>query len=146
MIVCESTSSSAVPDDPLSVETAVTHSGPLVAGSSDLSLTCTVSETIQGLTGLPSAVWLMADTTPLTSGEDNITITNETSTGGRTVVSTLSFSPLLTSHAGLYHCQARVHSPAVAGDITQDSSHITVNVTCELSLTSGILCNPPGLI
>ena len=134
MIVCESTSSAAVPDGPLSVETAVTHSGPLVAGSSDLSLTCTVSETIQGLTELPSAVWLMADTTPLTSGEDYITI-NNTFTNDTTVVSTLSFSPLLTSHAGLYHCQARLHSPAVAGDITQDSSHITVNVTCELSHT-----------
>ena len=136
MIVCQSTFSAAVPVNPLSVETAVTHSGPLVAGSSDLSLTCTVSETIQGLTELPSAVWLMADTTPLTSGEDNITITTETSTDGRTVVSTLSFSPLLTSHAGLYHCQARLHSPAIAGDeITQDSPHITVNVKCELSRT-----------
>ena len=123
-----------MPDDPLSVETAVTYSGPLMAGSSDLSLTCTVSETIQGLNELPSAVWLMADTTPLTSGEGRIIIT-DTSIDGRTVVSTLSFSPLLTSHAGLYHCQATLHSPAVAGDITQDSSHITVNVTCELSLT-----------
>ena len=134
MIVCvlsQSTSSAAVPDDPLSVETAVTHSGPLVAGSSYLSLTCTVSETIQGLTELPSAVWLMADTTPLTSGEDNITIT-ETLTNDTTVVSTLSFSPLLTSHAGLYHCQATLHSPAVAGDITQDSASIIVNVTSEL--------------
>ena len=135
MIVCESTSSAAVPDDPLSVETTVTHPGPVVAGSSDLSLTCTVSETIQGLTELPSAVWLMADTTPLTSGEDNITIT-DTSTDGRTVVSTISFSPLLTSHAELYHCQARLHSPAVAGDITQDSSPITVNVKCKLYLTN----------
>ena len=138
MCVCvlsQSTSSAAVPDDPLSVETGVAHSGPLVAGSSDLSLTCTVSETIQGLSELPSAVWVMTDTTPLTSGEDNIAIT-ETSIDGRTVVSTLSFSPLLTSHAGLYHCQATLHSPAVAGDITQDSSPITVNVTCEFSLTS----------
>ena len=138
MIVCvlsQSKSSATVPDDPLSVETAVTHSGPLVAGSSDLSLTCTVSETIQGLTELPSAVWLMADTTPLTSGEDNITIT-ETFTNDTTVVSTLSFSPLLTSHAGLYHCQGRLHSPAVAGDITQSSSYVTVNVECKQHLTN----------
>ena len=135
MIVCESTFSSAVPDDPLSVETAVTHSGPLVAGSSDLFLTCTVSETIHGLTEQPSAVWLMADTTPLTSGEDNITITNETSIDGATVVSTLSFSPLFTSHAGLYHCQARLHSQAVAGDdITQDSSPIFIYVQGDLNL------------
>ena len=116
----------------------MTHSGPLVAGSSDLSLNCTVSETIQGLTELPSAVWLMADTTPLAPGEDNITIT-EIFMNDTTVVSTLSFSPLLTSRAGLYHCQARLHSPAVAGDITQNSSHITVNVTCKHTLASDVV-------
>ena len=113
----------------------MTHSGPLVAGSSDLSLTCTVSEIIQGLTGLPSAVWLMADTTPpLTSGEGGITIT-ETFINDTTVVSALSFSLLLTSHAGLYHCQVTIHSPAVASNITQQSSPVTLSVECKLHLT-----------
>ena len=119
-------SSSPVPPDSLEVKTAVSQSGPLEAGNTSLTLTCTVTEGTQGLTKMPSAIWMMAGS-PVVLGIDG---NFESMVNATTAISTLSFSSLNTSHAGLYHCQGRLESPT--GNISLDSTPtISVNIKCE---------------
>ena len=116
---------SPVPSESLTVETAVSDTGPpLEAGLSGLTLTCTVTEVIQGLTEVPSAVWI-AESGPVDS--EYITGTVNTTTA----ISTLSLPSLNTSHAGLYHCQGSLQTPAIDGDITVNSSTINITIECE---------------
>ena len=125
----------AVPAGSLRVETHVSQNGPLEAGNTDLTLTCTVNETISGLTGSPSAHW-MTSSGPVSSGED-ITVTTSRDTSSATA--TLTFSSLHTSHAGLYTCQGTLASPAAADDITSKSEAVSVSVSCKCCLYS--LCH-----
>ena len=116
---------SPVPSDSLTVETAVSDTGPpLEAGSSGLTLTCTVTEVIRGLTEVPSAVW-MTETASLQS--EYITGTVNTATA----ISNVSLPSLNTSHAGLYYCQGLLQSPAIDGDITVNSSPINITIKRE---------------
>ena len=116
---------SPVPSRALRVETAVSDTGPpLVAGSSGLTLTCTVTENTRGLTEIPYGVW-MTESGPVQS--EYITETVNTTTA----ISTLSLSSLNTSHAGLYYCQGSLQTPAMDGDITVNSSPIGITVRCE---------------
>ena len=119
---------SAVLAGSLRVETNVSQNGPLEAGSAGLTLSCTVSETISGLSNRPSAHW-MTSSGPVTSGED-ITATTTRDTSPATA--TLRFSSLRTSHAGLYTCQGTLVSPAAADDITSTSDAVPVIVNCKL--------------
>ena len=84
----------------------VSEAGPVEAGSAGLTLTCTVTEVISGLTNMPTAHW-MGPSGPVTS-EDDIIMT-ETFINDTTVTVTLAFSSLHTSHAGLYTCQGTYH-------------------------------------
>ena len=95
------------------------------AGSAGLTLTCTVTEVISGLTNMPSAHW-MGPSGPVTSGDD--IVVTETFSNDTTVTVTLSFSSLHTSHAGLYTCQGTVVSPAAVDDVTITSTPSTVTV------------------
>ena len=116
---------SPVPSRPLTVETAVSDTGPpLEAGNSGLTLTCTVTEVIQGLTEVPSAVW-MTESGPVLSQYITGTV------NATTAISTLSLLSLNTSHAGLYHCQGLLQTPAMDGDITVNSSPISITIKCE---------------
>ena len=121
---------SAVPAGSLRVETHISQNGPLEAGTAGLTLNCTVSETISGLTNRPSAHW-MTSSGPVTSADDN-TVT-ETFRIATTVTATLTFSSLHTSHAGLYTCQGTLVSPAVADNITSTSDGIPVTIRCKYS-------------
>ena len=104
------------------METAVSDTGPpLEAGRCGLTLTCTVTEVIRGLTRAPSAVW-MTESGPVQSTETVNT---------KTAISTLSLPSLNTSHAGLYYCQGSLQTPAMDGDITVNSSPIGITVRCE---------------
>ena len=63
---------------------------------------------------------------------------------GTTTTSTLSFSPLYTSHAGLYHCVGTLESPP--GNISIHTPPIPVNVSCELDYVTSCMCiNGVGL-
>ena len=119
----------AVPANSLTVTSEISQLGSLEAGSSGLTLTCTVNETILGLANMPSAQW-MKDSRLVNSMDDidvAVTVMNDTTT-----ISTLSFSSLRTSHAGPYTCQGTLASPAAKNDIISiSSSPIPVNVTCE---------------
>ena len=120
-----SRSISPVPSDPLRVETTVSDTGPpLEAGNSGLTLTCTVTEVIRGLTRAPSAVW-MTESGPVQSEHVTETV------NATTAISTLSLPSLNTSHAGLYHCQGSLQTPAIDGDITVNSSTIDITIECE---------------
>ena len=88
------------------VETDISIPGPLEAGSTGLIQTCTVSEAIPGLTNMPSALWMKDE-----KGSKSISLT-ETFRNDTTAVTTLSFSPLKTSHAGQYTCQGMLDSVA----------------------------------
>ena len=119
-----------VPADSLEVVTDVSEAGPVEAGSAGLTLTCTVTEVISGLTNMPSAHW-MGPSGPVTSGDD--IVVNETFSNATTVTVTLSFSSLHTSHAGLYTCQGTVVSPAAVDDVTITPTADNVTVSCEWS-------------
>ena len=113
----------------------ISEAGPVVAGSGDLNLTCTVNEVIDGLTNIPSAQW-MTTSGPVIPGDDDITIT-ETVIDDRTIIVTLSFISLHTSHAGQYMCQGTLDSPATLNNIiTSTPANVTVNVRCEYRVIS----------
>ena len=113
----------------MSVETDISIPGPLEAGSTGLILTCTVSEAIPGLTNMPSALW-MKDSLVVERSE-SISLT-ETFRNDKTAVTTLSFSPLKTSHAGQYTCQGMLESVAATdGTIINSTQPVSVNVSCE---------------
>ena len=119
-------SSLAVPPGSVEVETEVV-SGPVEAGSGSLTLTCTVRETISGLTNMPSALWV-GPSGPVEDGE-SIILTGTTSDVTTTL--TLTFPSLLTSQAGEYTCQGTVVTPAGVDDVTITSTPITVTVSCK---------------
>ena len=118
-----------MPPESVEVSTSVAEVDSPTAGNRGPTLTCTVNETIPGLTNTPSAQW-MKDSRLVNSTDDitvNVTVANDTTT-----ISTLSFSSLRTSHAGPYTCQGTLVSPAAQNDIISiSSSPIPVNVTCE---------------
>ena len=116
---------SPVPADSLVVETVVLEDGPVEAGSVDLTMTCTVSEVISGLTNMPYAHW----SGPVTSA--NGSIMTETVRNATTVTVALTFSSLHTSHAGQYTCQGTLVSPAAEDDIISTSNTTSVNVSCK---------------
>ena len=118
---------SLVPAGSLEVVTA-DESGPVEAGSGDLTLTCTVREVISGLTNMPYALWRTASG-PVTSG-NNITLTETLRTDTHSTV-TLSFSSLHTSHVGQYMCQGTLVSPAAENNITSTPGNVSVNVRCK---------------
>ena len=111
-----------VPVDSLVVETVVSEDGPVEAGSAGLTLTCTVSEVISGLTNMPSAHW----SGPVTSADD--IVVTETVRNATTVSVALTFSSLHTSHAGQYTCQGTIVSPAAEDNITSTSDSISIDV------------------
>ena len=114
---------SPVPSESLTVETAVSDTGPpLEAGNSGLTLNCTVTEVIIGLTEVPSAVW-MTESGPVEYIAGTVNNT--------TTLSTLSLPSLNTSHAGLYYCQGSLQTPAIDGGITVNSSPINITINCE---------------
>ena len=117
----------AVPAGSLEVVTDVSEAGPVEAGSARLTLTCTVTEAISGLTNMPSAHWV-GPSGPVTSGDD--IVVTETFSNDTTVTVTLSFSSLHTSHAGLYTCQGTVVSPAAVDDVISTLNTVTVRCKC----------------
>ena len=123
---------SPVPPDPLQVETEVSEDGPVEAGSGGLTLTCTVRETVNGLTNIPSGHW-MGPSGPVNSSE-GIVVDSRTHTEGilSRLTITLSFFSLHTSHAGEYTCQWTLFTPAEGGKtLTNSSTPLTVTVTCK---------------
>ena len=103
------------------------------AGSGGLTLTCTVRETISGLTNMPSAHWMG----PSGPGEDSVmTQTARDNTMSLSHV-TLTFSSLHTSHAGEYTCQGIVVTPAGVENVIINS---TINVTVSCKCCGSSLC------
>ena len=99
-----------------------------MAGSEDLTLTCTVHEVIEGLTNMPSAHWMTASG-PVMSGDD--IVISETVRDDSTATTTLTFSSLHTSHAGQYMCQGTLVSPAAEDNITSTPATVSVTVNCK---------------
>lgn len=117
-----------VPAGSLAVTAVVSDSSLLEAGSSGPTLTCIARETIAGLTHIPSAHWNME------SGPVDGIVVTETVRNATTAITTLSFSPLLTSHTGLYHCQGGLVSPAADdGNISILTPPTPVTVRCKWS-------------
>ena len=119
---------SPVPPGSLEVVTEVSEDGPVEAGSGGLTLTCTVRETISGLTNMPSAHW-MGPSGPVTSGEDSVMTLP--ARDNMTANVTVAFSSLHTSLAGEYTCQGTVVTPAGVEDVTITSTPNTVTVSCK---------------
>ena len=80
-------------------------SGVPISGET-YNLTCTVESNVP-----PTIQWLYSSTGSRVTNDGNITVETQTATGSTTTL-TLSFSPLHTSHGGLYTCQSTIDSPA----------------------------------
>ena len=133
--MCYHFSTHPVPENPITVTASVTDVGSPLAGKPGPTLTCRVHVTTAGLTNTPSAVWMNVSG-PVVSG-NGVTVT-ETVVNGTTTISTLSFSPLYTSHAGLYHCMGSLESPPA--NISIPTPPIPVNVSCELDYVTSYMC------
>ena len=124
---------SPVPPDPLQVETEVSEDGPVEAGSGGLTLTCTVRETVNGLTNIPSGHW-MGPSGPVNSSEGIVMVETRNKTEGilSRLTITVTFSSLDTPHAGEYTCQGTLFTPAEGGKtVTNSSTPLTVTVRCK---------------
>ena len=129
----------AVPAGSVEVETeVVSGEGPVEAGSRGPTLTCTVRETISGLTNMPSALWVG----PSGSVEDGESVTLTGTTSDVTATLTLTFPSLLTSQAGGYTCQGTVVTQAGVDDVTITSTPPNyVTVSCKYQRMHGALCS-----
>ena len=120
---CNLTIQHTVPPNPLLAN--VVTSGPPVAGL-EFSMNCVVYENITGLNNMPTATWLDADDTPLTTGND-ITITS--SQNETVAVTTLKFNPLRASHGEggeVYRCVGNLMSPAPTSLIEVDVEEVLI--------------------
>ena len=103
------------------------------AGSGGLTLTCTVHETVNGLTNTPSGHWI-GPSGPVTSIEGIVVVETRIDTEGilSHLTITVTFSSLHTSHAGEYTCQGTLFTPAEGGKtVTTISTPLTVTVRCK---------------
>ena len=81
------------------------------------SLLCRIVKNVSGLTGSPTTQWF--DSKGLAPDRNAVS-----STRGQ---STLTFSPLKTSHAGSYRCEGSVSSPALTQPlVTDDTWNLTL--------------------
>ena len=126
------------------MEEEISESDPEEAGGVGPNLTCTATETISGLSNMPSAAWMGPGMSGNdTTAEDRI-IVEETMRNATTAITTLSFSELRTSHAGLYICEGKLVSPAAEDDIITNSlPPVSVTVKCRwISMCLVMIHNP----
>ena len=124
---------SPVPPNPLQVETEVSEDGPVEASSGGLTLTCTVRETVNGLTNIPSGHW-MGPSGPVNSSEGIVMVETINKTEGilSRLTINVTFYSLHTSHAGEYTCHWTLFTPAEGGKtVTNSSTPLTVTVRCK---------------
>ena len=100
-------------------------------------LTCTVMEELEGLTNMPSLLWLNSSDQVVVDGE-GITVgqlqQNET-----TATLVLTFDPVRTSHGGNFTCQGTLESPP--GPLMNTSEQtVTVQSKCIVVYGSVLLC------
>ena len=94
-----------------------------MAGS-EFTLTCNITETISGLTNMPTAIWRNIDDELVTPGDD---INIEMSTLETAATSVLIFDPLKASHGKVYRC---------VGSLISAAQEESVQVTREQILTT----------
>ena len=111
--------------DPLELETKSSHLGVLEAGKLGPNFTCTVRLVDTETARFPSAHWLRYSLLETVS-EDDTTITTRTTSNTTTAITAISFSSLLTSHAGLYTCEVNA-----MGSVASNSSPVTLTVKCK---------------
>ncbi len=98
-------------------------SGDLTIGQ-NYSLTCTVTEIIDGLTDSPIVEWL----------NDTGTVMDlSVADSGTSASQRIMFNPLQTSHAGQHTCRAALVSPAVEGGTITIVAVRSVTVESELT-------------
>ena len=116
---------------------AVTISDPITATvGENIRLQCSVDITPTPLpqnTPFPTFDWYFGRTnTSLPSGA---TVSNVTK-NGKTYTSTLQFSPLLVSHAGMYTCRLGGNASRVAAANTNISEHMHAPLCCGVIYTA----------
>ena len=101
---------------------SIVHSSSSVMAGQPLTLTCSASLQ-QGIVGSPTLLWT----------RDGVDQPGEASSDSLS----LSFSPLLTSHGGVYTCTARLTIPDARVDVTgTNMTTITVQSTLWLTLSA----------
>ena len=97
---------------------AVTEAGQF------LSLTCRV-DVVEYLTENPQVEWRQPDGSVVTN-TGNPSIRHRVEVMGKVSTLNVSFSPLLTSHAGEYQCRATITIPRLNQTYTNTSSTIVI--------------------
>ena len=92
---------------------SATETSSAVVGN-PYGVVCLGAKAIGGLISNPVPVWLDSSGTAVLGGGGGVSVVT-TSAGELT----LSFSPLQTSHAGLYTCQVSLMSPALSSPIVE---------------------------
>ena len=113
-----------------------------IAGQT-INLTCTVIRG-QNISGTPNVQWLGRSGGVLLSGSDGIVVDDTAMVSDSTFVRTLQFTPVRTSHGGLYTCQAMADS--VNGT---KAINLTVQSKCMVRKfvhARHCLCRSPALI
>ncbi len=95
------------------------------------SLTCNVTEIIDGLTGSPAVEWLSSPVAMMDLGVD---------VSGTSASRRITFNPLQTSLGNEYTCRATLDSPAVEGGTITATDTQTVIVDSKL-----LNCNTFGI-
>ena len=103
------------------IQATITTSAVAIAGQ-QFSLNCVVSETIDGLTNTPVAVWSRDDT--LLRSENEFTVTS--SANDTVATSVLTINSLSSSDAGVYTCSGTLESSM---DLVTEDETIQGNLT-----------------
>ena len=125
---------------PLMIE--VTGLNAAIAGQS-VNLTCIVTRG-QNMSGTPDVQWLGPSGNVLLSGNDGIVVDDTAMVSNSTFVRTLQFTPVRTSHGGLYTCQAMADSVN-----RRKAINLTVQSKCMVRMfvhARHCLCRSPALI
>lgn len=118
-------STHSAPPSPVTVLIDPSSTGTLTAGHT-YNLTCIALKSVNGLTQPALTEWTGSSGAAVETG-NNILLGSAVSESLRTV-QRVTFSPLATSHAGVYSCQSTLHSDALTTPDTAVQSY-TVTVS-----------------
>ena len=113
----------------------ITEDGTSTAGST-FTLTCTVQKTRSGFRNSPMPQWTVKGQRTAVTESDDIIIKTGSST------SNLTFSPLRTSHGGVYTCQGNLTTPALTDQYSLKESQEVKVESKVIILFSSIIIFP----
>ena len=116
------------------MDAEISESGPVEAGTANITLICRVDKITLGIAAFPSATWQTVSAEQISG--DETTMLTEMFRNDTSASTILLLSPLHTSQAGLYLCQGRLQNGTT--DIITASPLIPLTITCKSPDTMGL--------